>query len=46
MNDKEYQLELEKAREREKSKRELYATIFWLGFWVLVIGGCTITGVL
>lgn len=32
------QVEIEKLR----TKQKLYDTIFWLGFWFLFIGGCTV----
>lgn len=38
MDEKEYKVELE----REKTKRELHHKIFWLMFWFMVIGGCSI----
>ncbi|WP_226035756.1 hypothetical protein [Aquibacillus saliphilus] len=38
-----YELELDKVRIQEETKRDLYSKIFWIVFWFMVITGCTIT---
>lgn len=40
MDDKEYQIEME----REKTKRDYAEKIFWILFWVIVVTGCTVSG--
>lgn len=42
MDNKEYEIEIEK----QKTKREMIQAIFWLGFWFLIISGCTTYDVL
>ncbi|WEG18592.1 hypothetical protein PQ478_08920 [Alkalihalophilus pseudofirmus] len=39
MDDKEYQI----AMEKEKTKREMISSVFWLVLWLLVITGCTVS---